>query len=91
MSNNTETSRRVILQSGLGVIAAAAAVSRAKADDKLAPELVQYVKQSVTKDDKGVLSVCNKCVNWVEPNACKIVSGVIAPAGWCVAFAPKEG
>jgi len=91
MSNNTETSRRVILQTGLGVIAAAAAVSRAKADDKLAQELVQYVAQSVTKDDKGQLSVCNKCVNWIEPNACKIVAGEIHPNGWCVAFAPKEG
>jgi hypothetical protein len=87
MSNKTETSRRVILQTGLGVIAAAAVVSRAMADDdKLAQELVQYVPKSVTEG-----AACNKCVNWIEPNACKIVAGTINPAGWCVAFAPKEG
>ncbi len=86
MSNKIETSRRVILQTGLGVIAAAAAVSRAKADDKLAQELVQYVPKSVTEG-----AACNKCVNWIEPNACKIVAGTINPAGWCVAYAPKDG
>ena len=34
---------------------------------------------------------CDKCVNWVAPNACKIVEGQINPKGWCVAYAPKEG
>jgi hypothetical protein len=28
-------------------------------------------------------------VNFVAPNACKVVKGVISPNGWCVAFAPK--
>ena len=32
---------------------------------------------------------CSACVNFVEPNACKIVDGKISPEGWCVAFAPK--
>jgi hypothetical protein len=28
-------------------------------------------------------------VNFVAPNACKVVSGTILPNGWCVAYAPK--
>jgi hypothetical protein len=85
MTKNTETSRRVILRTGLGLVAAAGAATGAKAQEKLAPALVQY--QATPKD--GL--VCSKCVNWVAPNACNIVSGVINPNGWCVAYAPKEG
>jgi hypothetical protein len=86
MSNKSETSRRLILQTGLGLLGVAGIVSRAKADDKLAQELVQYVPKSVTDG-----AYCNKCVNWEAPNGCKIVAGTINPQGWCVAFAPKEG
>ena len=34
---------------------------------------------------------CDKCAQWVDPNACKIVAGTINPKGYCVAFAPKDG
>jgi hypothetical protein len=33
--------------------------------------------------------MCSGCVNFVAPNACKVVKGVINPNGWCVAYAPK--
>jgi hypothetical protein len=65
--------------------AAALAATRAKADDKLAQSVVQY--QETPNDGNK----CSGCVNWVEPNACKIVAGTINPNGWCVAFAPKGG
>ncbi len=83
---NTPT-RRIVLRTGLGVAASAtlaAGAARAQ-DEKIAQELVQY--QNQPKDGQQ----CNKCAQWVEPNACKIVAGVIAPQGYCVAYAPKEG
>ena len=72
---------------GVGLSAATIAIaSRARAqDEKLAQEVVQY--QEMPKDG----AQCNKCVNWIAPNACTIVAGTINPSGWCVAFAPKEG
>jgi hypothetical protein len=80
------TSRRALLGGGVAVLAAGAATLAtrpAKADDKLAQDVVQYQK---TPNDGNK---CSICVNYVEPNACKIVAGEISPEGWCVAFAPK--
>jgi hypothetical protein len=61
-----------------------AATARAQ-DEKLAQTVVQY--QTTPKDG----AKCSTCVNFVAPNACKIVAGEINPEGWCVAYAPKEG
>ena len=80
-------SRRSILRTGLAIAAGgtlAAGAARAQ-DEKIAQELVQY--QKMPKDGQQ----CNKCAQWVEPNACKIVAGQILPTGYCVAYAPKEG
>ncbi len=85
MTDNKNSSRRIVLQSGLGLLAAAGAATGLRAQEKLAQNLVQY--QPGPKD--GL--VCSKCVNWAPPNACTIVVGVINPNGWCIAYAPKEG
>ena len=76
-----------MLRTGLGVAAGATlAASAAQAqDEKIAQELVQY--QDQPKDGQQ----CNKCAQYVDPNACKIVAGKISPQGYCVAYAPKEG
>jgi hypothetical protein len=83
------TSRRRVLQGGLGVIAVAAAATTtlraADAQEKLAQNLVQY--QDTPKN--GVK--CGTCINYIDPAACKIVEGKISPDGWCVAYAPKNG
>ena len=87
-SNHNGTSRRQMLRTGMMVVAGAgvAIASTARAqDEKIAQELVQY--QDHPKDGQK----CNACAQWVEPNACKIVAGKIAPEGYCVAYAPKEG
>ena len=86
MQNRNGTSRRDVLRKGAMLAAGVAAASSARAEDeKIAQELVQY--QDMPKDGQQ----CNKCAQWVEPNACKIVAGVIHPNGYCVAYAPKEG
>ena len=82
-----KTTRRIVLRTSLGLAASAtlaAGAARAQ-DEKIAQELVQY--QDQPKDGQK----CNMCAQWVEPNACKIVAGKIAPQGYCVAYAPKEG
>ena len=87
MDHSNNSSRRGVMRTGLGLLAAGAALAgTAKAQDqKIAKNLVQY--QDGPKDGNE----CDKCVNWVAPNGCKIVEGTINPKGWCVAYAPKEG
>ena len=89
MNDYGKMSRRTSLKRGLllaaGSVAAWATTMRAYAQEKIEQALVQY--QNMPKDG----AKCSLCVNWVAPNACVIVAGVIKPEGWCVAFAPKEG
>ena len=77
------STRRTVLRAGMAVIGAVAAAPGARAQEKIAPAMVQY--QPTPKDGNK----CANCVNYVEPGACKIVSGVIDPNGWCIAYAPK--
>ncbi len=93
--NHTNNARRAVLKSGLALVAAGAAIATTAkaatapgmqvADDKLAHDLVQY--QASPKAG----AMCSKCAQFQPPAACAIVASPIAPTGWCVAFAPKEG
>jgi hypothetical protein len=88
MQNRNGSSRRDMLRTGMMIAAGVTGVavaSSARADEKIAQELVQY--QNEPKDGQK----CNMCAQWVDPNACKIVAGNINPNGYCVAYAPKEG
>ncbi len=82
--------RRAVLKAGMTAMAAGVAAlagrteqARAQAPQKLAQKVVQY------QDHPNGSAQCSKCVNFIAPNACKIVAGTISPNGWCVAFAPK--
>ena len=81
-------SRRTAIKTGLmlagGTVLSFAAAVRASAQEKI--EQAQVMYQNMPKDG----AKCSLCVNWVAPNACKIVAGTINPEGWCVAFAPKD-
>ena len=86
--DGSRTSRRSFLQSGATVvagisIAGVAGEHLAHAQQKMAQKLVQYVIES-----KKPNQMCSNCVNFISPNACKIVEGEIHPGGWCVAWAP---
>jgi hypothetical protein len=86
MSDEMNASRRNLLRGGLTILAGtvlASTVARAD-DDKVDPSSVQYQ----TTPNNG--QQCSGCVNFLAPNACKVVSGTILPNGWCVAFAPKS-
>jgi hypothetical protein len=101
-NGNNQASRRSVLRAGLSMVAAAGAAGAAMAGGtalarggagelqlaqaaKLAQNVVQY--QETPKDG----AMCSLCVNFIAPNACKIVAGTINPNGWCVAYAPKSG
>jgi hypothetical protein len=77
--------RRAIL--GAGLVAAATgtlAAREARAQQKLAKNMIMY--QDTPKDGQR----CDNCTHWQPPNACAIVEGPIAAAGWCGAWAPKS-
>ena len=83
--HNDGTTRRRVLKAGLAVAGGVVAISAsAKAQDKIAPAMVQY--QPTPKDGNK----CSTCVNFEAPDQCKIVSGKVHPDGWCIAFAPME-
>lgn len=83
-----QASRRVILRTGLRtgltLFAAGMAADYAVAQEKVAPNLVQYQPQPKNNQK------CSLCTHFVAPNACKLVSGYISPNGWCGIFAAKE-
>lgn len=89
MTEINRSSRRSVMKTGLALLAGSAAagavVKQAAAQEKI--EQAQVLYQTMPKDG----AECDKCVNWVPPNACTIVAGNINPKGWCVAFAPKGG
>lgn len=82
--DETATRRRILKATLAAVGGMAALATQARAQEKIAQAMVQY--QDTPKDGNK----CNMCVNFDAPNGCKIVSGKIAPEGWCIAYAPKE-
>jgi len=83
----TATRRAVVLKIGLmgcaagvlGVVAPGLAVAAANVSQKGA---------SYQPTPKGKQR-CDGCNQWQPPAGCKTVEGVIAPAGWCLLYAPK--
>ncbi len=88
MSDDNIKSRRAALKQGLAVLTATGMLGiAAKAgaqSAKAAPASVAYQ----TKPNGS--SQCSNCVQFVAPNACKIVSGTISPSGWCELWSPKS-
>ena len=81
-------SRRALLKAGAAVVTGVSAgwlagQLSASAQQKMAQKMVQYLAAT-----KKPSQLCSNCVNFVSPNACKIVEGEIHPGGWCVAWAP---
>ena len=66
-----------------GTAAAAAGLAASPAQAAVSQTLAHY-----QGTPKGKAS-CTTCSQFITPNACKVVSGVVAPTGWCLLFAPK--
>jgi hypothetical protein len=84
--DRARVSRRTALQAVI-TMAAMGVVDRASAQQAPAKKVAQNVVQYQTSPKNG--QSCNKCVNFVPPNSCKLVAGTISPSGWCLLFAPK--
>jgi hypothetical protein len=68
-----------------GVMGILAASPKAAAGpSKLDPKAVSY-----QPTPKGAAR-CDNCIQWQAPNACKVVNGVINPAGWCSIYMRKS-
>lgn len=48
-----------------------------------APAKVSQASVQYQAQPKGAQK-CSSCLHFIEPNACKVVEGVISPDGWCV-------
>lgn len=85
-----DISRRNLFRGALVTVGGAAALgaglgaSPAAAKDKIAQKLVDY--QTMPK----MGAKCDGCLQFVAPNACKVVAGEISPSGWCTIYAPKH-
>jgi hypothetical protein len=85
------TTRRTALKTGLGLLGAAGAVTlaattKARAQSaKADPSTVGYVTKSATAGQ-----ICSGCASYISPGGCQLVSGPIAPGGWCQLYSPKS-
>ena len=88
MSDDILKTRRAALKQGLAVITATGMLGIA---GKAGAQSAKAAQASVAYQTKpNGASKCGNCVQFVTPNACKIVSGVISPNGWCELWSPKS-
>ncbi len=86
-NESPKSSRRRILQAGVAIVAAGAAVRPAAAADeppKVEKTLVGYQDKPNQDGQK-----CINCQVFLPPNACVTVAGTISPNGWCGVYTPK--
>lgn len=76
-------SRRAMLQGSLALSVLAGAAATALAQQKAAKNLVHY--QEKPHDGQE----CDRCLQFLPPDSCKLVAGKINPKGWCLLFAPR--
>ena len=75
--------KAAVLAVGGVVVGAAVAASATDAPAKKGQSTVAY--QTTPKGSAR----CNVCDQFQQPDACKTVSGVINPTGWCNLYSPK--
>jgi len=84
-NHRLDLSRRRLLE-GAALVACGGSVllaaGKAAAANKVSQAVARY------QDQPRGAQRCDNCVQWTAPNACKIVQGVISPAGWCMLYAP---
>jgi hypothetical protein len=83
-ARSNEFSRRTLLRGAVRAAGAAAMLGAAAnpALAKISQAAVAYQPQP--NGDKS----CDKCAQFLPPNACKIIDGAISPQGWCRVFVP---
>jgi hypothetical protein len=84
---NEHVSRRTLLKSVI-VLAGAACAGVAAHKDALAQGKVAKAAMKYQDHPNGEQK-CSNCVQFVPPDACKIVEGKISPNGYCIAWTKK--
>ena len=82
----SDLSRRRLLQMAIvggGAIVAATLPTSAMAANQVGKSAVTY------QDKPKGKARCDNCSQWQNPAACKLVSGVISPSGWCSIYMAK--
>jgi len=87
MQGNIGCTRRSVLRTAVVLAGAAGAgllsSERASAQAKVPNAAMKY--QDHPEGDKQ----CDNCLQFVPPDACKIVEGPISPKGYCIAWVKK--
>ncbi len=87
MHSNINCTRRSVLKSAVAFASAAGAgllsSERARAQAKVPKAAMKY--QDHPDGDKQ----CSNCLQFIPPDACKIVEGKIAPNAYCIAWVKK--
>lgn len=84
-------SRRGVLAAMISVTGAAGAVLASSAPSARASDSSsQLRKEDVRYQDqpKGNQR-CSGCKNFIQPSACKVVTGSVNPNGWCLLYQAK--
>lgn len=86
MTDTVKLSRRLVLKSTVvlaGAACAASLASRTRAQQKAPKEAMKY------QDHPNGEQKCSNCLQFVAPDACKVVDGKISPDGYCIAWVKK--
>ncbi len=87
MRSTIDCTRRSVLKSAVALAGAAGAAllssARASAQGTVPKAAMKY--QDHPDGDKQ----CDNCLQFVPPDACKIVEGKISPKGYCIAWVKK--
>ncbi|MBV8738729.1 MAG: hypothetical protein JO007_16010 [Alphaproteobacteria bacterium] len=90
MSDETEGrcgfSRRLLLQGAVVSIGAAAGIVESRQPAGAAPKISKaaVAYQDHPEGDKH----CSKCRQFVAPDSCKVIDGLVSPQGFCRIFMP---
>lgn len=87
MKSNQKFSRRSVLKSAVALAGAACAGlvthREAFAQGKVSKAAMKY------QDHPNGDQKCSNCMQFVPPESCKVVEGVISPNGYCIAWVKK--
>jgi hypothetical protein len=85
---NVQTTRRILLQTAIGAVSAVSFLGLTARGARAAKSSKSDV---VYQDSPKGNQQCDGCRQFIPPNACKQVEGVISPSGWCKMWAKKAG
>jgi len=87
MPDEQKFSRRSILKCA-AALAGTACIGVLSQRDALAQQKVSKAAMKYQDHPNGDQQ-CSNCLQFVPPNSCKVVDGVISPNGYCIAWTKK--